>query len=95
MKVDKKNLTDAQRKQIQRVLLSDDFLLLRQCVAAELTTHEVDLIDSDIWIDEQDIAKIKTKNLRISAKKYLNALEVLDEMSKDDYPFYTVTITTN
>lgn len=95
MKTTRENLPTDQAKRIQTMMVSNDFINLRQCIAAELTEYEARLIESDIWIDEQDLAKAKTKNLRISARKYLNALEVLDEMSKDGYSFHTVNITTS
>lgn len=68
---------------------------LRNAIAAELAVAEAKLLEVYIWIDGNEKAKAQAEVCRMKARRYLDALEVLDEMSKEEYQFFSLRITTN
>ena len=95
MTAHKQLLPEAQQDKLKNLLVSGDFMLLKEVIASELATAQVDLLEAEIYKEETDAAKAQAKNLRFHAQRYTHTLEVLNELSRESHSLYTVTLTPN
>lgn len=84
----KESLPQLQQDQLRDLFANPHFILLLDCLKSELAHAQSELLEVAIWMDDTERAKTLTRSKIYRTQKFTLALEALEEMQAENYPFF-------